>query len=301
MAVGLIKTKWVHSSKNSPSKSGESPIRAWWNKTRKANERRIEEAQKNYNEQMREFKNQEFTNVYRDVKNPMENLQTEFENTYEDLTVNQQQAQFEKDMAQQQQANIMDTMSAAAGGSGIAALAQQMAQSGQQQAQRASASIGQQEAANQRAAAQGAQQVQQMEAGAQEKVLGGAAQAQAMRLQGEADKQQFGLDKQATLLGMSQQQLGTAMDIEAQRKSDKAAMWSNLLSDVRLKEKIERTGTSPSGIPIYEFNYIGGDNRYSGAMAQDLIEMGIDAVAVESSGYYSVNYNNIDVDMNKIN
>ena len=78
-------------------------------------------------------------------------------------------------------------------------------------------------------------------------------------------------------------------------------MWSNLLSDVRLKEKIERTGTSPSGIPIYEFNYIGGDNRYSGAMAQDLIEMGIDAVSVESSGYYSVNYNNIDVDMNKIN
>ena len=78
-------------------------------------------------------------------------------------------------------------------------------------------------------------------------------------------------------------------------------MWSNLLSDMRLKEKIKRTGTSPSGIPIYEFNYIGDNNRYSGAMAQDLISMGIDAVSVEDSGYYSVNYNNIDVDMNQIN
>jgi len=301
MGVGLIKKSWVHSSKNSPSKNGTSPLKAWWNKTRKKNEAAIEKAQAEYDSQMKAFKDQEFTNVYKDVKNPMENLQTEFENTYEDLTVNQQEAQFQKDMAQQQQANIMSSMGAAAGGSGIAALAQQMAQSGQQQAQRASASIGAQEAANQAKAAQGAANVQQMEAGAQEKVLGGAAQAQAMRLQGEADKQQFGLDKQATLLGMSQQQLGTKIDIEAQRKSNKAAMFSNLLSDIRLKEKIKRTGVSPSGIPIYEFNYIGGTNRYSGAMAQDLIEMGIDAVSVENHGYYSVNYNSIDVDMFKIN
>ena len=72
-------------------------------------------------------------------------------------------------------------------------------------------------------------------------------------------------------------------------------------SDVRLKEKIKRTGKSPSGIPIYEFNYIGDSNRYSGAMAQDLLEMNIDAVSMDESGYYKVNYNNIDVDMHLIN
>ena len=44
-----------------------------------------------------------------------------------------------------------------------------------------------------------------------------------------------------------------------------------MFSDVRLKEKIERTGASASGIPIYEFNYIGSNDRYSGAMAQDLL------------------------------
>jgi len=74
-----------------------------------------------------------------------------------------------------------------------------------------------------------------------------------------------------------------------------------LFSDIRLKEKIEKTGKSPSGIPTYEFNYIGDNNRYSGVMAQDLIEMNIDAVSMDDSGFYKVNYNNIDVDMHLIN
>jgi len=76
---------------------------------------------------------------------------------------------------------------------------------------------------------------------------------------------------------------------------------TTMFSDIRLKEKIQKTGKSPSGIPIYEFNYIGGNSRYSGAMAQDLLSMGIDAVSVHESGYYQVNYNNIDVDMHQIN
>jgi len=75
----------------------------------------------------------------------------------------------------------------------------------------------------------------------------------------------------------------------------------NPLSDIRAKEKIERTGESPSGIPTYEFNYIGENNRYSGVMAQDLLEMNIDAVSIDDDGFYRVNYNNIDVDMRLIN
>jgi len=74
-----------------------------------------------------------------------------------------------------------------------------------------------------------------------------------------------------------------------------------MFSDSRLKEKIQRMGKSPSGIPIYEFNYIGDNARYSGAMAQDLLTMGIDAVSTHESGYYQVNYNNIDVSMHQIN
>ena len=82
-----------------------------------------------------------------DTSNPYLNM----ENTMEDLTVNKQQAEFQQQQQMSSQANIMSSMSGAAGGSGIAALAQSMAQQGSMDAQRSSASIGQQEASNQMA------------------------------------------------------------------------------------------------------------------------------------------------------
>jgi hypothetical protein len=129
-------------------------------------------------------------NVYSnlDTSNPFLNM----ENTMEDLTINQKQAQFEAQQGAQTRANIMDNMRGAAGGSGIAALAQQMAQSGQLQAQQASASIGQQEAANQRAAAQQAGQIQQQER------------------RGELISRRQRRDQVGTLLGMAQQETAAA-------------------------------------------------------------------------------------------
>ena len=123
-----------------------------------------------------------------DTSNTYANL----ENKFEDITVNQQQAQFEAQQNQQQQANLMNSMNAAAGGSGIASLAQAMANQGQLSAQKASASIGMQEAQNQKLVAQEASKNQQLEAA------------------GEQTSQQREADKQATLLGMSQQRKGAA-------------------------------------------------------------------------------------------
>ena len=94
-----------------------------------------------------------------DTTNPYLNM----ENTMEDLTVNKQAAEFQREQQMQNQANIMQQMSGAAGGSGIAALAQSMAQQGSRDAQQASASIAQQEAANQRLRAQEASRIQGME------------------------------------------------------------------------------------------------------------------------------------------
>ena len=82
-----------------------------------------------------------------DTSNPYLNL----ENNMEDLTVNLQEAEFTKQQQMQSQANIMDQMRGAAGGSGIAALAQTMANQSSMDAQKASVSIGKQEAANQAA------------------------------------------------------------------------------------------------------------------------------------------------------
>ena len=120
------------------------------------------------------------------------NLAANLDNAYEDLTVNTQAADFAREQAQQSQANIMNNMGGAAGGSGIAAMAQALAGSANQQAQQSAVSIGQQESANQMKAAAGRMSVQNAE-------IQGAQNARA------AEK-----DKVETLLGMSQQRLGAA-------------------------------------------------------------------------------------------
>jgi hypothetical protein len=145
--------------------------------------RRREEraAKREYQQAMDAYKRFEF-------RNPYEALQ----NTAEDLTVNQQQAQFLAQQQQQGLANTMGALQGAAGGSGIAALAQAMANQQSQNLQQASASIGMQESQIQRQQAAQAQQIQQMQA------------------QGEADIQAAEFGREQTVLGMSQQRLAAA-------------------------------------------------------------------------------------------
>ena len=63
-----------------------------------------------------------------------------------------------------------------------------------------------------------------------------------------------------------------------------------MASDVRLKENIIKVGNSPSGINIYEWNYIGKPQRYRGVMAQEILERHPEAVALQPDGYMSVYY-----------
>ena len=138
-------------------------------------------------ERMAAYENMQFENPYANMQNTME-----------DLTVNQQQAQFLAQQQQQGLANTMGALQGAAGGSGIAALAQAMSNQQAQNLQQASASIGQQEASNQMATAQQAAQNQMMEA------------------QGAGQVQQMELGRNQTLLGMSQQRLAAADAARAQ-------------------------------------------------------------------------------------
>jgi len=82
----------------------------------------------------REF---EFKNPYADMENPME-----------DMTVDMRAADFQRQQGQQQRANIMQALQGAAGGSGIAGLAQSMANQGQLQSQQISVGIAAQERQN---------------------------------------------------------------------------------------------------------------------------------------------------------
>ena len=80
-----------------------------------------------------------------DISNPYANT----ENAFEDLTVNTQQSDFLAEQQQQGLANTMTGFNAAAGGSGIAALAQSLAGQQSKNLQQSSADIGRQESSNQ--------------------------------------------------------------------------------------------------------------------------------------------------------
>lgn len=189
-------------------------------------------------------------NAFDGQKNSYEGMKNEFEdmeNAFEDLTVNTQQAEFEAQQNQQNQANIMSQMSGAAGGSGIAALAQSMANQGALQAQKASASIGAQEAQNQKMAAQAEEKINMATAGEgskilmaqageqsrldtqkrsaemdmQNKILGADEALQASRL-GEASKLQMAEAQNATNLQMAEAQ----GEMDVQKLKGEGSMWS---------------------------------------------------------------------------
>lgn len=69
-----------------------------------------------------------------------------------------------------------------------------------------------------------------------------------------------------------------------------------IASDIRLKENIQQVGTSPQGYNVYEFNYKGGDVRFRGAMAQDVLQKKPMAVGIDQN-YLTVDYRQIDVNM----
>ena len=138
-----------------------------------------------------------------DTSNPYKDMQ----NMSEDLTVNQQEAEFMRAQQQQNQANILNTMKQSAGSSGVAALAQAMASQGAMDAQKSAISIGQQEAQNQAESRAAAANVQQQ------------------KISGEIMSRDMERNKVSTLLGME------AADVSAANQMVAAAdekMWSGI-------------------------------------------------------------------------
>ena len=149
------------------------------------------------------YKKFEFENPYAGLKNPYAGIQTQFENVYEDLTVSTQAAEFQMEQGAQQRANVMQQMRGAAGGSGIASLAQALAGQGALQSRQVSVGIAQQERQNMMARASGAAQVQQLEASREELIAKGASATDMAIRGGEAMVQEAEMSRQATLLGVA--------------------------------------------------------------------------------------------------
>lgn len=169
---------------------------------------KLRKAKKRQRDALKDFQTMEITNPYEDL-----------ENTYEDLTVNTQQAEFEARQNQQAQADIMGNLQGAAGSSGIAGLAQAMANKSTQDAARASASIGQQESRNEAMRAQGAASVQSQRAAGEfqrqqaelqrrEDILGIRMGETAARRQEKADNQELIMGGISDTLGAGMQYFG---------------------------------------------------------------------------------------------
>lgn len=148
-----------------------------------AQQRRREQAdaREQYEAALRQYRQQ-------DLSNPYQNM----ENVYEDLTVNFQAADYQRAQQAQGLSNIMAQTKQAAGGSGIAALAQALANQQSQGAQELSAQLGTQEAQNIAAERQMAGQLQGMER------------------EGEMISRQLKREQYSTELGMGQQRLAAA-------------------------------------------------------------------------------------------
>jgi len=154
---------------------------------RKKKKQALKNAQGAYDMQRQQFENMDTSNLYNNM-----------ENVYEDATVNTQAADFAKTQALQSQANTMDQFGQAAGGSGIAALAQAMAGQQNQQAQQASVSIGEQEQAN------------------QSRTMNQAASIQNQQIEGEYGKRENELGKIDTMMQLTGQDLQAAQAAKSQ-------------------------------------------------------------------------------------
>ena len=68
-------------------------------------------------------------------------------------------------------------------------------------------------------------------------------------------------------------------------------------SDIRLKENVKQIGQSPSGINIYSFKFKGDVDQYQGVLAHEVPYASI----VDDSGYWKVDYSQLDVEFKRMN
>lgn len=112
----------------------------------------------------------------------------------------------------------------------------------------------------------------------QQQTTTGANQLGAAQLQGQS-----GLDQYNAATGSNNSFMNGLLGL-----AGTAAMF---MSDMRLKSNIERIGTHPIGVGLYEYDIFG--HRERGVMAQELLHVKPDAVHIHDSGFLMVDYNAI--------
>jgi len=191
---------------------------------KKAAEKAAEEAEKARGELEKhkaDFANLDTSNPYKGMKN----VYADQENTMEDLTVNQQASEFEKQQQMQSQANILGQNRASAGSSGIAALAQSLSNEGALAAQKASVGIGEQEAANQKSSTAEASRLQDQKLSEDSRLAG-------LERDGELKSRQMQADKVAGMMGLSAGDVNSATAMQTQAQNQVTQGWSDAAGGV---------------------------------------------------------------------
>jgi len=190
-----------------------------------------QEQQKRVDEQVAEYKAIKFENPYANLTN-----------VAEDLKVSTQAADFQMQQGAQQRANILGGLRGAAGSSGIAGLAQTLANQGALQAQQVSAGLAKQELANEQARAQAEAKLQMQKA------------------QGDIMVQQAQTSRQSTILGMQMgqsQAANTAYQTQLLNQR-KANIFGNqmMMSGVKNLANIDFSQFGIGGAPVDTVNDI---------------------------------------------
>ena len=176
------------------------------------------------------------TNTFAGLENPLAKISTE--NKFEDLTVNLKSADYQRQMAEESQAAILQTARAGAGGAGgIASIAGLLAKQNAQVRQQIAADIGAQEAQNERLKAQGAEQARQAEFRiGQAQMDLDTAQARAgmdiqqMQAQGQMDVMKMEEDRKALALGFQADQLASDTESATAQTEANNQLLNNVLS-----------------------------------------------------------------------
>ena len=176
---------------------------------------RRNKAQSAYDVSKQNYSSQDFSNVYANMENP-----------FEDLTVNQQAADFQRETQSQGLADIMSQGKSAAGGSSIAAFSQMLANQQSRNAQSISADLGMQESNIANAKAKGALSIDQMSRQGEQTAMG-------MR------NEQLG-----TIFGMDQAELAGSEAAIAQAQAGRMSMAGEFLGGVGLNTDFSNSNSN---------------------------------------------------------
>ena len=236
-----------------------------------------------------QVRNFEFSNTFKGL-----------ENTAEDLTVNQQASNFQAQQTDQALAGGLDAIVASGGGGGgaqaiaNAALASKQGISNDLAAQEsANQAIRQQEASNLQAAEATGEQDLQSQQFEQQK---GNLNLSSARLDTANAARKAATDQLvggiSSIAGAGKDTLGKLGGI-AGKAGGFLSKAAGFLSDRRFKKNIEKVGVSASGINIYQWEYLGEEQRYEGVMADEVPHE-------EVGGIKYVDYTNLDVEFKEV-